>query len=147
MASLPSDFLTPFPHRPPRRLRNSALKKCHFEPDVRTPSFFQQIDPHVLRHTRRPISSTSLGGRFEKAKSSRSLLPFPCILPTLEYSSIGKAKIHLEIIKFEERWILEDIWSGKLREKCPFSKTDFQNQTAFFRRLSTFSIEVLHLPQ
>ncbi|MCK4556844.1 MAG: hypothetical protein KAU47_04955, partial [Candidatus Aminicenantes bacterium] len=30
-----------------------------------------------------PISSASLDGRFGKAKSSRSLIPFPCILPTL----------------------------------------------------------------
>ncbi|MBA7662981.1 hypothetical protein ES703_71014 [subsurface metagenome] len=132
MASLPSDFLTPFPHRPPRRLRNSALKKCHFEPDVRTPSFFQQIDPHVLKHTRRPISSASLGGRFEKAKSSRSLLPFPCILPTLEYSSIGKAKIHLEIIKFEERWILEDIWSGKLNGEMSVFQDGLSKSDCFF---------------
>jgi hypothetical protein len=46
-------------------------------------TIFHQIDPHVLKHTRQPISSASLGGRIGKAKSSRSLLPFPCILPTL----------------------------------------------------------------
>jgi hypothetical protein len=38
--------------------------------------------PELLKHTRRPISSASLDGRFGKAKSSRSLLPFPCISPT-----------------------------------------------------------------
>ena len=79
----PFRFLTPFPHRPSRRLRNSALKTCHFEPDVRVHSFFHQIDPIVLKHTRRPISSASLEERIGKAKSSRSLLPIPCILPTL----------------------------------------------------------------
>jgi len=35
-----------------------------------------------LKHTRRPISSASLNRRFGKAKSSRPLLPFPCILHT-----------------------------------------------------------------
>ncbi len=81
----PFRFLTPFPHRPPRHLRNSAFKIYHFQPDVRIQSFFHQIDSHVLKHTRRPISSASLGRRFGKAKSSRSLLPFPCILPTLSW--------------------------------------------------------------
>jgi hypothetical protein len=127
----PFRFLTPFPPRPSRRLRNSALKHvtsygCPYSP------IFHQIDLHVLKHTRRPISSASLGGQHRcgetmlggskgvcplgrrtqvregeaasareqasvgrgkaerfplqggsgKAKSSRSLLPFPCILPT-----------------------------------------------------------------
>jgi len=78
----PFRFLTPFPHHPPQRLRNSACQTGYSEPEVRIQSFFHQIDLHVLRHTRRPISSTSLGGWIGKAKSSRSLLPFPCILPT-----------------------------------------------------------------
>ncbi|MFX1537349.1 MAG: hypothetical protein ACFFDI_24340 [Promethearchaeota archaeon] len=38
--------------------------------------------PELLRHTRRPISSASLGGWIWKAKPERLLLPFPCILPT-----------------------------------------------------------------
>ena len=33
-------FLTPFPHRPSRHLRNSAHKTCHLIPDVRVKSFF-----------------------------------------------------------------------------------------------------------
>jgi hypothetical protein len=45
----------------------------------------------VLKHTRRPISSASLEERIGKAKSSRSLLPFPGILPTLS----GKDSLYL----------------------------------------------------
>jgi len=56
----PFRFLTPFPHRPPRRLRNSALKACHFEPDVWTQSFFITL---IL------TCSNILGGRFHRLPS------------------------------------------------------------------------------
>jgi len=124
----PFRFLTPFPHHPSRRLRNSARQPSHSSPDA-----------HVLNHpSRLPLRcSNILGGRFHrlpsmdnsvqekrcwgiqggmphwsqdacprrggrerserwkgegealspprrfgKAKSSRSLPPLPCILPT-----------------------------------------------------------------
>jgi len=53
-------FLTPFPHRPPRRLRNSALKTCHFLPEVRTLAFFIRL---IL------TCSNILGGRFHRLPS------------------------------------------------------------------------------
>ena len=56
----PFRFLTPFPHRPPRRLRNSALKPCRFQPDVRTPSFFIRL---ILS------CSNILGGRLHRLPS------------------------------------------------------------------------------
>ena len=56
----PFRFLTPFPHRPSRRLRNSALKECHFQPDVRTQSFFIRL---IL------TCSNILGGRFHRLPS------------------------------------------------------------------------------
>jgi len=56
----PFRFLTPFPRLPPRRLRNSALKSCHFEPDVRTQSFFIRL---IL------TCSNILGGRFHRLPS------------------------------------------------------------------------------
>jgi len=52
---------------PPLRLHNSARQTRYFEPDVSVPSIFHQIDPLVLKHTRRPISSASVSGRFGKA--------------------------------------------------------------------------------
>jgi len=45
--------------------------------------FSESTGLSFLKHTRRPISSASLGVRIEKAKPERSLLPFPCILPPL----------------------------------------------------------------
>jgi len=39
----PFRFLTPFPPRPPRRLRNSALTRCHLQPDIRTFPFFIRL--------------------------------------------------------------------------------------------------------
>jgi len=56
----PFRFLTPFPHRSPRRLRNSALKTCHFEPDDRNQSFFIRL---IL------TCSNILGGRFHRLPS------------------------------------------------------------------------------
>ena len=56
----PFRFLTPFPHRPPRRLRNSELKACHFQPDERTQSFFIRL---ILS------CSNILGGRFHRLPS------------------------------------------------------------------------------
>jgi len=53
-----------------------------------------------LKHTRRPISSASLNRRFGKAKSSRPLLPFPCILPT----QYGKEPFNV-IISYHSRLI------------------------------------------
>jgi hypothetical protein len=40
------------------------------------------LNSGVLKHTRRPTSLDSLEERLGKAKSSRSLLSFPCIPPT-----------------------------------------------------------------
>ena len=131
----PFRFLTPFPHRPPRRLRNSALKTCHFKPEVRTLPFFIRLIltcsnilggrfhrlPSVDKIVAEkrcwggskevcPLGRRTLPGvregeaasrekaserwkgeggalspprRIGKAKPERSLLPFPCILPTL----------------------------------------------------------------
>ena len=56
----PFRFLTPFPHRPPRRLRNSAFKACHFETDIRTLPFFIRL---IL------TCSNILGGRFIRLPS------------------------------------------------------------------------------
>jgi len=53
-------FLTPFPYRLPRRLRNSALKTCHFQPDIRTPSLFIRL---ILTCSNIP------GGRFHRLPS------------------------------------------------------------------------------
>ena len=56
----PFRFLTPFPHRPSRRLRHSARQPSHFLHDVCVKNSLHQIDPNVLKHTQRPISSASL---------------------------------------------------------------------------------------
>jgi hypothetical protein len=53
----PFRFLTPFHHRPPRRLRNSALKKCQLQPAVCTQPFFTKL---ILS------CSNILGGRFHR---------------------------------------------------------------------------------
>jgi hypothetical protein len=107
----PFRFLTLFPLRSSRRLRNSARQPFHFEPDVRVISISTRLIlsrkngekmgpgsifcyyalklrmssfvqngawPHFFL-----ISSASLDERFGKAKSSKSLHPFLCILPTL----------------------------------------------------------------
>ena len=158
-------FLTPFPHRPPSVTKRRAVggenrlkaERARFLTDkVRRAKpeteplltrwgkscvFSESTVLSFLKHTRRPISSASLGGqdrcgetmlgeskgvcplgrrtqvregeaasreaaserwkgeggalspprRFGKAKSSRSLLPFPCILPTLS----GRGSIYL----------------------------------------------------
>jgi hypothetical protein len=108
-------FLTPFPHRPPSVTKRRAVggenrlkaERARFLTDkVRRAKpeteplltrwgkscvFSESTVLSFLKHTRRPISSASLGGRFRKAKSSRSLLPFPCILPTLS----GRGSIYL----------------------------------------------------
>ena len=79
---LPSDFS--------RHSLNILLSACvtpHLHLSLDLLSLYLQgtfpLRYYVLRHTRRPTLSDSLEGRFEKAKSSRSLLPFPCILPIL----------------------------------------------------------------
>jgi hypothetical protein len=103
----PFRFLTPFPHRLPQRLSEGQWvektvwkaewawfldqRKRRAKPGIepfltrwgKSGEFSESTGLSFLKHTRRPISSASLGGRFWKAKSSRSLLPFPCILPTL----------------------------------------------------------------
>jgi len=56
----PFRFLTPFPRRPPRRLRNSALKEGSFQPDVRTQPFFIRS---II------ACSNILGGRFHRLPS------------------------------------------------------------------------------
>jgi hypothetical protein len=102
----PFRFLTPFPHRPPRRISEGQWvkktvwkaervwfldqRKRRAKPGIepfltrwgKSGVFSESTGLSFLKHTRRPISSASLGGWIGKAKSSRSLLPFPCILPT-----------------------------------------------------------------
>jgi len=86
MASLPSDFLR---HSLTVPLGACVTPHSSMSLPIGCPYsiIFHQIDYHVLKHTRRPISSASLGGRFGKAKSSKSPLPFPCILPVLLISA------------------------------------------------------------
>ena len=99
----PFRFLTPFPHRPPQVIsegqwvektvwkaerawfldRRGRRAKPGIEPFLtrwgKSGVFSESAGLSFLKHTRRPISSASLDGRFGKAKSSRSLQPFPCI--------------------------------------------------------------------
>jgi outer membrane lipopolysaccharide assembly protein LptE/RlpB len=103
----PFRFLTPFPHRPPQSIsegqwvektvwkaerawfldRRKRRAKPGIEPFLtrwgKIGVFSKSTGLSFLKHTRRPISSASLEERIGKAKSSRSLLPIPCILPTL----------------------------------------------------------------
>ncbi len=102
MPSLPSDFERQSFKIPPRRIsegqwgenRLKAERAWFLIDEVRRAEpetellltrwgkscvFSESTVLSELRHTRRPISSASLDRQLGKAKSSKSLLPFPCI--------------------------------------------------------------------